>query len=345
MSEPSRRPIIDSSVTWAATLLAFVLVVMKLLAVSHFSVTTTAGVLKSAGVANVLLGLISFSIFPVMFLSLLAVNTVLSLSDPSPTERWVLESAYLVSLVILLIAGPLVVVPIALVLADLHYRWGPITVLAHRRAAKRTPPALQDEMDRAKADVAAIEAHQAEVDRLDTQVDEGADPEAQLAQLTEMKGALERGSRLLKVAEEHSRGFDEAVANATRSVDDMERNVTRISLGTLAFQAIIFVGLIMLNDQPWLPAESFDVGSSPRIVGYELASDEARTLILRDSPRTLEWVDSDSIVDRRVCRMLGASIGGDSSVVDFLFSSPAQLLVEPGDYPKCSDVGAPQPSP
>jgi hypothetical protein len=58
---------------------------------------------------------------------------------------------------------------------------------------------------------------------------------------------------------------------------------------------------IQLLRQPWLPAETFTLGSGQRFVGYALGDDGTWIEILNDSSRTITYYQASEITGRQIC--------------------------------------------
>jgi hypothetical protein len=55
--------------------------------------------------------------------------------------------------------------------------------------------------------------------------------------------------------------------------------------------------------QPWLPAETFTLGSGQKIVGYSLSDEGTWTEILLDDTRTIHFYPASDVVGRQVCQV------------------------------------------
>ena len=55
--------------------------------------------------------------------------------------------------------------------------------------------------------------------------------------------------------------------------------------------------------QPWLPAERVTVTSGHSIIGYAVAQNGQWTIVLKDSPRVIEYIPSHDVISRSVCQI------------------------------------------
>ena len=126
MADNETRQLIDSSVTWSLTLLAFLMVILKVLVVAHFDEATALGILQSAGPVSIVVAVITTSLGPLAILIIVGVNVVYRRGPPQGTERVVFETAFLIAIGLLFLVGGLVIVPALYLFLDLHFGW-PVT--------------------------------------------------------------------------------------------------------------------------------------------------------------------------------------------------------------------------
>jgi hypothetical protein len=55
--------------------------------------------------------------------------------------------------------------------------------------------------------------------------------------------------------------------------------------------------------QPWLSAERITVKSGDSIVGYALTEDDSWMIVLKDNPRTIQYLPVDDVTSRTVCQV------------------------------------------
>ena len=333
MARDSARPLIDSSVTWSATLFAFLLVVLKVLVVSHFDATTALGVLRSVGVASVIIAAISVSLVPVSVFVLAVVNSILTHGTPSPTEKVVLEAAFLVTSLLLVYFAPLVFIPVVLFLMDKHYV-GPVARWRRQREARRplTPEekSTLEELDATQQEIRAIEG---DLNDVTSRAEAASALDVSL-----VREATELNRRSLKVTEM----ITKQATNMDTHGHRMRRAEIRSTVAYLVFIAAMSF-MMVADDRPWLPAEHFVLTpSSSQMHGYALDVEEGRTLVLRESPRFLTWLDTREIQERRFCLVqrpgfFGTDIG---SPISFLTRSITAHVAGTSPYLDCSELDA-----
>ena len=86
----------------------------------------------------------------------------------------------------------------------------------------------------------------------------------------------------------------------------------------------------VFDNLPWLSAERISVKSGASMVGYVLTEDDTWMIVLKDAPRTIQYVPVDDVVSRTVCQ-----VGSQESNIP---GSPLFPLLNPksAQLPSCS---------
>jgi hypothetical protein len=94
-------------------------------------------------------------------------------------------------------------------------------------------------------------------------------------------------------------------------------------LGSVGFflSALVVLTFFLIDDRVWLPAESIGVPDGSEFVVYAVGERGGWTVVLDHADRTIRYIRTDSIRERRVCST------EEGSDVLFSLPTPAQLLV------------------
>jgi hypothetical protein len=302
--------------------------VLKLLAVSHFDLTTALAITTYSNPAAILTGILVSSIGNVM---LLAAFLLLVLADrieeQQPAEHAVAVVLAAISMLMVLFTNPIPTGLIYVFLSTLILGWWPGRILYRLRRehdwhAEGSALAAQVESGVERTRV-LLESTQAEVDNAPKDL-----AKADTARLTQ---AVSEAASSLRDQLELFERFQKFRGRFEKYFERLERARQR----ALFWFPIGWAGLLVLfvltnlaTDAPWLPAEIVTTSGGQRVVGYELGRDGNQTAILRDSDRKVVLVDG--VTTTTICAKRSPS-------VDFLFS-PLELLYRTAPqppYPRC----------
>ncbi|MFH8474757.1 hypothetical protein [Streptomyces sp. NPDC018000] len=91
--------------------------------------------------------------------------------------------------------------------------------------------------------------------------------------------------------------YNARVDEITRERHSQGKVISSVMYTYALILAVQFLG----NDKPWLPAELVELKGGGREISYVVSSTEGWTTILRDDPRQIFRVRSDSVISRQIC--------------------------------------------
>ena len=318
--------LISNHLALATTLLLVILVVARVLVVSHFSTTTALGILAESPTTQVAVGSLA-GFFPALLL--LAFSAAATVAHAVPAPGWV--SFALLMFALLLLIGLIVAAPwFAGVLGLATFA---VTVLA--TVAQRTSPTAElwmdsrierwltggapldallvqhRDMQRKVSDLADDVTRHEEARSRPLSDDEDlrlrADLQRIAAELHEIDTKADEQGRI--AARVHRRLAPFRLVSRTvetRAVRAIGENKGVRYLAThfvpiyLAFiSVLVLVGLLFAP--MWLPAERIETRSGTDLVGYVLSTDDASIVVMRESDRALVRLELSELLGQAFC--------------------------------------------
>lgn len=287
--------------------LVTVFIVLKVLAVSHFEITTALGIVAESGTASLLVGTLIWSlpsILVALFFGLLVIFD--DDATPEPDRRFYRIAGWVVAAVAVLTH------PVATGLGFLGLAWSAMGVSPGVGGRKYR------EMDDAQS----------------------AANEVLLARAKSLRERLEAASKAEGASPEHLRvdlrRINEHLAQlrAEIFVLQLRRRWTKDLLRGLVVIYATLTVYQLLTDAPWLPAEHITLDDQAAITGYVLKAESDEVVILDDGSRELVRIERADLQDRRYC------------VVHWpdrtWFGRPIiSLFYETPSYPRCDQLAAP----
>jgi hypothetical protein len=84
---------------------------------------------------------------------------------------------------------------------------------------------------------------------------------------------------------------------------DPTQSVTPGQTTVLGIAVVIFLSLISVGDEPWLPPEKVEVHGQDPLVGYVLDVSDTELVVLEDEDRKVTRLDLDDVESREICRL------------------------------------------
>ncbi|MGY5046889.1 hypothetical protein ACWDE0_14785 [Streptomyces sp. 900105755] len=110
--------------------------------------------------------------------------------------------------------------------------------------------------------------------------------------------------------------------SAQEIIDEFNARVDEInkfnySQGTVVASVLVSYAFALLiqflgSDAPWVPAEQIDLKGGGREIAYVIESGDSWTTLLKDDPRSIIRIPSDSIKARKLCSAKGAEKGTET---------------------------------
>jgi hypothetical protein len=293
-------------IPWLATIALFLLMLMKVVAVSHFSAATALAVVQFSGVGSVVLGSL-VTTFPSLLVVLLwPLGWAIVFSSHSTAERAAFGAVFaFIAAAAVLFGIWWLSVPVVFFWTDFVLR-GPL----RRWVTRRIQSSVSKDSD------FGLDQIQQELDQIQQEQDLiKARPDAQ--------DALERLTKL------HA-----DIAAAKRRVSDGRQHYVRLDRQSNAFLIFVIVLtalqplLVAIWPDPWMPSESVSFRDGTVEVGYFLANDSG-SLVLLTEDRHVEFHLESTVASQAIC-----SLHGRSAFSSFSVSLMDALLPGP-TYPPC----------
>jgi hypothetical protein len=296
--------LIPAGFTWVATVIFFVLLVVKILAVSHGSTTTALALLTSSNAATVVLGTVAVSFGGVLGFAFV-VLAFLRLSGRGTTgERAVLLALLLFLWVLLSIFAWWGWFLVGLFYFDEFHEAAARLTLRYTRSGRRMH-AISKRLD---DNVAAIQKRR---DYVGERVERGEDATTELdvlrAELAENEAALEESEAYLAQSEALVAEAKALVADSkakderdARKIARLERRVSFLQRGTLL---VFGVGadLEFFLPTPWLPPQRIGLNDGTVSVGYVIRDTDDTLLLLRDEQRDVVSIPAADVDSSGYC--------------------------------------------
>ena len=337
---------------------SLVFVVLKVLMVSHFEITTALAVVSESDTASLLVGALVRSLGSVMLAVLVLLALALRLAEerggPAVDRSLYRVAGWVVGLLVAIVQ-PAILALLVLSLTWMSFR-GPgwqrfydRTQARYRRkrdAESAREDAAMDQrvldareeadglMKATTAVAPEIEAMTEAMERVDSLSREEALELAERSVAILMEGAVRTTAVISKALAVWDFG-EELKARQEARIERLETSHAKTKR-----QAWTFVGVMvalallpftggLLSDRPWLPAERIVPDGRPAITGYVLKTDGEAMVVLEDRPRRVLRLDKPP-VSREFCW-----IGRNGSRINWWVGA---LLSKPASYPRCSDL-------
>jgi hypothetical protein len=343
MASKDQDALIHPSIPWVASLLVFLLVLLKVLAVAHGDATTIYGLVSASGLTTIILATLGVSLGFVGLLVLYLTQTVLLAENVSAVERVILRVSFTVSVVVAALLLPVFAVVLWYYLLDIEFEGPLFRFLGRFRPTK--PPIDSELMAEMKKSVQRLQADGTEMNAIALETEEISetlarartnpeeiDEEAMDERLSVLKQRTKAVAERVDNERQLGDRSDEEISRARRETDRRRRKLVRLAMLPIATAA---VGLLVqaLRDEPWIPAERLELssGDDHPLIAYVVRTESESLLVLRDDPRQLVWLDERDVLERSFCD------ASPSSEIPLLLKSPLNLLFERPDYPPCTD--------
>ena len=345
---------IGHTVPWLVTLVGFLIVLVRLLAVSHLDPPTVAALLDGSGIVTIVLSTIAEHRAPVLVVILLVVISVLSFGVPVSSERVLFRAALVMTCFLLVLFGPAWWIVMPVVMLDTEFK-GPVSAAFVRRSVRRrlrSMAAVSSIMEQQASletqpmvvgqDV--IRSEQESLKRDIEELDSLEDDPSLTGKMESINERLERQRERVSQQEEElaARSAETSAARievaAEQAKLDAQSNLAgrldRLLVGILAvLSCLAFVTL--LDDTPWLPAEEFVLsGREEPLIGYALSVDPTGVIVLQQDPRLLVHLVADEVEARTVC---DASAEKSWIVPSWLTAGLVDIFLDSPTYPICGD--------
>lgn len=313
------QPFVLGNLAWIATLILFLLIVVKVAIVAHFDPTTALALISTSSAPTIILGAITISLDTVVLVLHAGLAQIVMLFTMSRIDMVLMRALVILFGVIALVVTPWPFIPTILLLTDAAFE-GPLWSLVHRpsdwladklRITFRSSKEGQELLDHGNAITKTLDElkRKLEIQGLDKPASEAVRAEARIVE----EDVLDWRKRHRK------------------ELDRLHKQRTRLGVILLTIQTLFALALL-LGDSPWLPAESFDFdGTSRPSIGYVFAQDETSLLVLRETDRTVQRIGIDEIEKRSYCRVRAER--GPGPLI--------QLLFHETPYPQCVSSSSP----